>query len=108
MSEILQGTTPSLEIKINTEDFAVGDVIKLELTMLNGETTTTKSLSDMTVDTEANSFVYKFTEAETLALIPNRPLYYQIRFLFADGTIVGTKPMQIQVANLYSEDVMTE
>lgn len=26
MSEILQGTTPSLEIKINTEDFAVGNV----------------------------------------------------------------------------------
>lgn len=108
MSEILQGTTPSLEIKINTEDFSVGDVVKLEMTMLNGATTATKSLSDMTVDTEANSFVYKFTEAETLALVPNRPLYYQIRFLFADGTIVGTKPMQIQVANLYSEEVMTE
>lgn len=108
MSEILQGTTPSLEIKINTSDFAVGDVIKLELTMLNGDTTMTRGLSDMTVDTEANSFTYKFTEAETLALVPGRSLYYQIRFLFADGTIVGTKPMQIQVANLYSEEVMTE
>ena len=108
MSEILQGTTPSLEIKINTEDLSVGDVIKLELVMLNGETTTKKSLSDMTVDTEANSFTYKFTEAETFALVPKRPLYYQLRFLFADGTIVGTKPMSIQVADLYSEDVMTE
>lgn len=108
MSEILQGTTPSLEIKINTEDFSVGDVIKLELTMLNGETSMTRGLSDMTVDTEANSFTYKFTEAETFALVPKRPLYYQLRFLFADGTIVGTKPMSIQVADLYSEDVMTE
>lgn len=108
MSEILQGTTPSLEIKINTEDFSVGDVVKLELTMLNGETTTKYGLSDVTVDEDANSFIYQFTEAETLSLIPSRSLYYQVRFMFVDGTIVGTKKMQIQVADLYSEDVMTE
>lgn len=107
MSEILQGTTPSLEIKINTADFDVSDVIKLELTMVNGGTPAKYGLDDVTVDTDENSFVYKFTEAETLALIPGRQLYYQLRFMFADGTIVGTKKMMIQVADLYSKDVMT-
>lgn len=107
MSEILQGTTPSLKIIIDPADFDVGDVIKLELTMLNGETSAKYGLSDVTVDTEANSFIYQFTETETLALIPSRSLFYQVRFMFADGTIVGTKKMQIQVADLYSEDVMT-
>lgn len=106
MSEILQGTTPSLEIKINTEDFAVGDVVELELSMWNGEVSTKYGLSDVTVDTEENSIIYRFTEAETLALIPNRSLYYQARFLFADGTIVGTKKEKIEVADLYSKDVM--
>lgn len=108
MSEILQGTTPSLEIKIDPADFDVGDVIKLELTMWNGEASTKYGLSDVTVDTEENSFIYQFTELETLALIPNRSLYYQARFLFADGTIVGTKKEKIEVADLYSKDVMTE
>ena len=108
MSEILQGTTPSLEIKINTEDFSVGDVVKLELTMWNGDTSAKYGLNDVTVDEDANSIIYRFTEAETLALIPNRSLYYQARFLFADGTIVGTKKEKIEVADLYSEDVMSE
>lgn len=33
MAEILQGTTPSLEIKIKTSDFLVADVVKLELAL---------------------------------------------------------------------------
>ena len=32
MSSILQGTTPSLEIKISTDDFLVTEVTALELT----------------------------------------------------------------------------
>lgn len=108
MSEILQGTTPSLEIKISTSDFLVSDVTKLELKMANGEETETYSLSDVTVDTTENSFVYQFTEAETLALVPGRTLYYQLRFMFANGSIVGTKTMTLKVADLMSEDVMTE
>ncbi len=108
MSEILQGTTPILAIKISTSDFLVTDVIKLELVMINGETSNTYDLDDVTVDSTENSFIYQFTETETLAMKPGRTLYYQMRFMFANGTIVGTKPMTLQVANLFSEEVMTE
>lgn len=108
MSEILQGTTPSLKIKINTDDFLVSDVIKLELTTWHKGEITIKGLSDVTVDTEENAFIYQFTEEETLALTPSSPLRYQLRFMFGDGSIVGTSKMTLRVADLFSEEVMTE
>ena len=60
MASILQGTTPSLEIVISENDFIVTDVTELELTFQNGKTVLKKSLADVTVDAENNSFVYTF------------------------------------------------
>lgn len=62
----------------------------------------------MTADTSDNSFNYKFTEEETLALNPKKSLVYQLRFMFADGSIVGTEEASIAVADLRSKEVMTE
>lgn len=108
MDSILQGTTPTLTITIDTDDFAVSDVTKLELTTKHDGTVTSYDLNDVTLDTEANSISYTFTEAETLAMNPDKPLRYQCRFMFSDGSIVGTKTMYLDVADLFSEDVMTE
>lgn len=108
MAEILQGTTPSLAIAIDTDDFLVSDVVKLEFTIKHNSTTTIHGLSDVTVDTDENTFTYTFTEEETLALTPGKPLRYQLRFMFNDGNIVGTTAMTVQVTDLYSEEVMTE
>lgn len=108
MADILQGTTPSLEIKIDTDDFLVSNVTKLEWVIKYNNTASTYGLSDVTVDTEANSFIYKFSEAETLAMTPLLPVRFQLRFMFADGTIVGTDAMTLQVRDLISEEVMTE
>lgn len=108
MSEILQGTTPSLKIKINTDDFLVSDVVKLEFAICQGNSVNIKGLSDVAVDTEDNAFTYTFTEEETLALTPSSPLRYQLRFMFGDGSIVGTSKMTLRVADLFSEEVMTE
>ena len=33
---ILRGTTPDFKIKVNTDDFVVSDVVKLEVTIWNG------------------------------------------------------------------------
>lgn len=108
MSEILQGTTPSIKIKINTDDFLVSDVVKLEFAICQGKSINIKDLSDVAVDTEDNAFTYTFTEEETLALTPSSPLGYQLRFMFGDGSIVGTSKMTLRVADLISEEVMTE
>lgn len=105
MADILQGTTPSLEIKIDPEDFSVGDVTVLELTFKCGETWT-KGLSDVTVDADANSFTYHFTQAETLKLDPRKVLYYQLRFKFQDGSVVGTVKERLNIADLMSEETI--
>lgn len=107
MSKILQGTTPSLSILIDTDDFLVANVTALEFTILHDGTKTIYSLSDVTVDSENNSFTYTFSESETLAMNPSKPVRYQLRFKFEDGTIIGTGIMSLQVADLISEETMS-
>lgn len=108
MSEILQGTTPSLEILVSTDDFLVTDITKLEFLIRYNMVTDTHGLSDVTIDAEANSIIYTFTEAETLAMVPGKQIKYQLRFMFSDHSIVGTPIMTLEVADLMSEDVMSE
>lgn len=107
-NSILQGTTPSLAIKVSVDDFAVTDVVKLELVLQNGSTVWKKALGDVTVDGEENSFTYRFSESETLKLNPQHSLTYQLRFGFQDGSIVGTKKASLRVDDLISEAVMNE
>ena len=108
MSSILQGTTPSLEIKISTDDFLVTEVAALELTFQNTGQPVTHDLSEVTVNADHNSIIYHFSEAETLALSPTVRLVWQARFGFADGSIVGTDKQSISVTDLISEAVMGE
>lgn len=104
---ILQGTTPSLEGAFDKADFLVGDVVTLELTISNNERLLYKSLNDVDVDAEANSFIYHFSEAETLALNTKVPLVYQWRFVFEDGNVVGTEKESIEVVDLMSDRELT-
>lgn len=106
MSEILQGTTPSLSIGIKTDYFLVSDVTDLELVIRQKNTSARYGLADVTVDTEHNAFVYDFSEAETLGLVPDQALSYQCRFKLASGKIYGTKIMTIGVADLISTEMM--
>ena len=132
MDTILQGTTPSLQIIIDQEDFSVLDVTQLEIclwqvakdTTLNTSTRyshvhtwhgdTIKSvfeygLDDVTVDEDENSFTVQFTEADTMQLDPQQYLLWQMRCKFADGTIVGTVISDpICVADLKSTEMMSE
>lgn len=106
MASILQGTTPSITFNISEDDFLVGDVTKLELTFQNDGKTVTKDLSAVTLDAAANNITYTFTEAETLALNPTARLYYQLRFGFQDGSIVGTAKASLNVSDLISEETL--
>lgn len=106
MADILQGTTPSLEIKIDAHDFAVSDVTVFELTFRNGSNTYIKGLSDVSLDTQRNSFLYRFTQEETLALDVRQQLEYQCRFKFSDNSVVGTVKARISVKDLISEETI--
>ena len=104
MDSILQGTTPTLEVVIDTDDFLVENVTAAELAIKYNGKTTIHGLQDLTVSVQNNSFSYKFQEAETLALAPEKEMRYQMRFKFGDGSIVGTEQIVLKVADLISEE----
>ena len=109
MSGILRGTTPDFVIKVNTDDFVVTDVVKLEVTIWNGGNKTIYGLEDVTMDTTGNAFGIHFTEADTLALDSSKSFKWQMRCMFEDGNIVGTEQSApISIKPLKSEEVMTE
>ena len=104
---ILQGTTPTLTITVNSDELLLSDVVEIELTFQSGaQAPTFKSMSDLTIDTEANTMAYTFTEAETLALSATAMLIWQARFKLQSGVIVGTVKKSIKVIDLISEEVM--
>lgn len=107
MDNVLQGTTPTLTVAIDPTDFAVSDIVALELRIRQKNNLTIYHLSDVTIDPDENTVSYQFTEADTLALIPNILLFVQMRFWFADGNICGTNRMNFNVEDLIGEEVYT-
>lgn len=105
---ILQGTTPTLTLAIEDSDFTVADITELELTLSNNGTEHIYHISDVELDPSNNAILYHFTEAETMALVPNKRLWYQLRFQFGDGAIVGTTAAFLNIDNLISQELMTE
>lgn len=107
MNSILQGTTPTLTILVDTADLLLSDIVELELTFQQVGDPVYKHMPDVSIDTDANTISYHFTQEETLALIPTRQLNWQIRFEMPDGNIIGTTIAQINVSDLISDEVMT-
>lgn len=105
MDSILQGTTPTLTVAIDPTDFSVSDLTGLELRIKQKNNINIYSLTDVTIDPDANTVSYQFTEAETLAFIPDILLSAQLRFMFADGNICGTDPMNFNVDDLIGSGV---
>ena len=100
MSALMQGTTPSIEITISTEDFLLSNVTAMELYILNGRNLNTYEMADLTIDTTNNTITKAFTEAETASLNPKSKVVIQARFWFADGSIVGINKISFQVADM--------
>lgn len=108
MSRILRGTTPDFVIKVKKEDFVVSDVTKLEVTIWSGQKQTIYGLSDVTVDATENTFGIHFTEADTLALDSSKSFKWQMRAMFEDGNIVGTRESApVTIEPLKSKEVMS-
>jgi len=98
----MQGTTPSITIAIDTDDFLISDVTALEFYVKNGGQTTTYDITDNTIaiDTETNTITKTFTENETKAFSVAHPVKIQARFWFADGSIVGIKRLSYNVSDM--------
>ena len=97
---ILQGTTPSLVITVDPDDFFIDSPSKIELYVQNGGHLVTYTGEDLTIDTEENTVAYSFTEAETAAFNRQFPVFIQARFFFANGAVIGTQRITLAVADM--------
>lgn len=104
MNGILQGTTPTLVITI-PDEIPVSDIRALELAIKHNGAVTLHHLPDVTVNANDNSISRTFTEAETLALNPSMPLFYQLRIQTIDG-IFGTEQSRLNVLDLISQEAI--
>jgi len=99
MARIMQGTTPSVTITINTDDFLLSNVTKMELYVRNGSNLTTYTADDLDIDTDANTITKTFTEAETAALDPKKNVVIQGRFWLGNA-IVGINKISYGVSDM--------
>lgn len=100
MNAIMQGTTPTLKIKIDENDFLLSNVSHVELYIKNCDLFWTLTNEDLAIDTERNEVLKVFTESETSALTRNSTMIVQGRFFFPDGSIVGINKIAIGVADM--------
>ena len=98
MASIVQGTTPTVTITIDPNDLNLANVTAMDIKIRNVRTRS-YGLDDMTIDTEANSFTYQFTEEETTELNPKKPLVIQGRLWLGDK-IVGINKIQFEVSDM--------
>ena len=100
MKSIMQGTTPSVTFTINTDDFLLSDVAKVELYVRNDSVLKTYGTDDLTIDTETNTIVKDFTEEETAAFIPKKSVIIQGRCWLNNGKVIGINKVYYDVADM--------
>lgn len=100
MSEIMQGTTPSVTITIDTNDFLLSDVSSMELYVSNDGNLTTYTDEDLIINTANNTITKAFSEEETSRFNRNKSIVIQGRFWFANGNIVGINKLAFSTADM--------
>lgn len=66
-SLIMQGTTPSITIQISSDDFLLSNVTAIELYVKNGNRMITYKMTDLVIDTEANTITKIFLKRKLLS-----------------------------------------
>lgn len=100
MGAIMRGTTPTIEIEIDTEDFLLSALTAIELYIKNGNSTTTHTKDDLMIDETENVLSYQLTEAETKALDPQFPVIVQMRGWYVDGNVIGIDKLVFDTADM--------
>ena len=100
MSDIMQGTTPSLVLEVDPEDLWVETATRIELYVQNGGQIATYTGEDLTIDAEANTITKHFSEAETAAFRREFLVMAQARFWMPNGEVVGSRKVSFDVADM--------
>lgn len=100
MSAIMRGTTSTIEMPVNAEDFSLTSVTAVEFRIKNGGMTTVYHAEDLIVDTDTNTVTRHLTEGETLKFDSSFPVIAQMRCWLSDGSVVGTKKQVVEVLDI--------
>ena len=78
MQDLIRGTTPTLIVDFSDTEISVTDITQAVLVITQAGKSRNVFLSDLSVDTEANTISYHFTQAESLALSSGKGLDLQL------------------------------
>lgn len=102
---IFRGTTPKFIFTL-PNSITIDDILNVELVFTqNDEIIIIKKLEDFT--TSNSQLTITLTQEDTLKLKGNSPLYYQIKVLLKDNSIITSDIITNMVYNSLSESVLT-
>ena len=102
---IFRGTTPKFIFTL-PNSITIDDILNVELVFTqNDEIIIAKKLGDFT--TSNNQLTITLTQEDTLKLKGNSPLYYQIKVLLNDESVITSDIITNMVYNSLSESVLT-
>lgn len=102
---IFRGTTPKFIFTL-PNSITIDNVLNVELVFTqNDEIIIAKKLGDFI--TSNNQLTITLTQEDTLKLKGNSPLYYQIKVLLNDGSVITSDIITNMVYNSLSESVLT-
>lgn len=100
---IRRGTTPTLNFTISNEGFDASLVRDLRLTIYQGSKQHDFGMDDVSLS--ENVISKTFTQEETLAF-ENGTAFFQLKVLFPNHKVGGTKRIPITIGNMKNEEVM--
>lgn len=102
---IFRGTTPKFIFTL-PNSITIDDILNVELVFTqNDEIIIAKKLGDFT--TSNSQLTITLTQEDTLKLKGNSPLYYQIKVLLNDESVITSDIITNMVYNSLSESVLT-
>lgn len=102
---IFRGTTPKFIFTL-PNSITIDDILNVELVFTqNDEIVIAKKLGDFT--TSNSQLTITLTQEDTLKLKGNSPLYYQIKVLLNDESVITSDIITNMVYNSLSESVLT-
>jgi hypothetical protein len=94
----MQGTTPSVTITIDPDDFQLSSVTAMKISFKQDKSLTWYTKDDFTIDS-ANTITKVLTEEETARMKPGVPLVIQGRF-WLGNSVVGINKISIGVSDM--------
>lgn len=111
--ELIRGTTPTIEIHVQTEiDFSQISEVWIYIAQNNyitqaNEVKIDKKIENVTFDDEHKIMRVTLSQEDTLSLKAKQNGLFQIRLLMMDGTALATNATNVVVNEVYKSGIIT-